>query len=57
MGLLKDGLSALGHAARRRSLAPAVYAAEDAGMDCPSLMAAIMLQNRDNEVPKPAVLS
>ncbi|BDA47247.1 probable abnormal spindle-like microcephaly-associated protein homolog [Coccomyxa sp. Obi] len=49
MGLLKDGLSALGHVARRRSLAPAVYAAEDAGVDCPSLMAAIMLQSRDNE--------
>lgn len=51
MGLLRDGLSALGHAARRRSLALPVYAAEDAGVDCPSLMAAVMLQHRDNEVP------
>ena len=50
MGLLRDGLSALGHAARRHSLALAVYAAEDAGVDCPSLMAAVMLQHRDNEV-------
>ena len=50
MGLLRDGLSALGHAARRRSLAHAVYAVEDAGVDCPSIMAAVMLQHRDNEV-------
>ncbi len=50
MGLLRDGLSALGHAARRRSLSADVYSAEDAGVDCPSLMAAIMLQHRDNEV-------
>ncbi len=57
MGLLKDGLAALGHVARQRSLAPAVYAAEDAGVGCPSLMAAIMLQNRDNEVATLAVLS
>ncbi|KAK9905711.1 hypothetical protein WJX75_004975 [Coccomyxa subellipsoidea] len=49
MGLLRDGLSALGHAARRHSLALAVYAAEDAGVDCPSLMTAVMLQHRDNE--------
>ncbi len=50
MGLLRDGLSALGHAARRHSLFADVYSAEDAGVDCPSLMAAIMLQHRDTEV-------
>jgi len=53
MGLLKDGLAALGHAARRRSLAQAVYGADDGGVVCSSLMAAIMLQNRDNELPVP----
>lgn len=50
ISMLRDALLALTHAARRKPLAAAVFAAEDAGVDCAAVLATIMLQNRDHEV-------
>jgi hypothetical protein len=48
--MLRDALLALSHAARRKTLSSAVFAAEDAGVNCAAILATIILQNRDNEV-------
>ena len=44
-------LAALGHVAARPALAGAVFMAQDAGLDCASVVAAALQQHRDSEVP------
>ncbi len=43
-------LATLGHAAARPALAGAVFAAEDAGADCSSVVAAALQVHRESEV-------
>lgn len=43
-------LATLGHAAARPALAGAVFAAEDAGADCSSVVAAALQHHRESEV-------